>query len=562
MMARAARVLTHPWVKNVIVHPFALASYPALLLYAQNMGKGFLGEVFTITVGIILCTGLLWLLTNLLVRNRFKSAIIVSVFVTIFFLYGHAISATARIVKRLQILDVAAFLVEGSSSLAIWLAVWSALLALVLWMVARVRSDLRTANKFLNMVSLALWVMLGANLVTSAIGTFAMPHLNAEAIEPGVPLPAAAPAASDAHASFEWAEEGACWQLNAISPGRAAPPESLPDIYYIVVDAYANAEILKEVYQLDNSEFLTYLSNEGFYVANESRSNYSQTALSLASSLNMIYLDTSMNQLDLETDDRRPLGLMIQDSCLIRFLREQGYIIFASATGYELTELGNADVFLTPASWWTPGEFEEALIALTPLAAFQKTWFDFRRERILYAFEHVADAAEAAEPTFTFIHVLAPHWPFIFNEDGAPVQPPRGMGLRTDYQYNEFIESYRNQLVFVNGLLRASIDEILSRSATPPIIIVQADHGPDARLDFNWNIKGTYLPERMSILNALYLPGQAHGDLHSGITPVNTFRVVLNQYFNTDLEILADRSYFSRWDRPYLFIDVTDAVSD
>jgi hypothetical protein len=561
-MVHAARVLTHPWVKNAIIHPFALAAFPILSLYARNMGKGFLDEAITITVGIILCTGLLWLLANLLVRNTRKSAIIVSVFVTIFFLYGHAISAAAELLERLQLLDGARFLVQGRSSLVVWLLIWSALFALVLWMVARVRSDLRTANVFLNIVSLALWVMLGASLATAAVDTFAMPGLSVAATQLSVPQRTAATAASEDQSTFEWAESGDSWLENASLPGPDATPESLPDIYYIVVDAYAGADILENVYQLDNSEFLSYLSGVGFYVSSESRSNYSQTALSLASSLNMIYLDEIENQIGSETDNRRPLRLMIQHNRLVRFLREHGYAVFASSTGYELTELTEADVFLAPVRWWTPGEFEEALIALTPLAAFQKTWSDFRRERILYAFEHLADAAETEGPAFVFVHVLAPHWPFIFDADGAPIEPPRGTGSRTDYEYDEFIESYRNQLLFVNKLLRASIDEILSQSSSPPIIIVQADHGPDAKLDFNWDIEGTYLPERMSILNALYLPGQTHEDLYDGITPVNTFRVVLNKYFDIDLELLPDRSYFSQWDHPYLFIDVTEAVTD
>ena len=74
--------------------------------------------------------------------------------------------------------------------------------------------------------------------------------------------------------------------------------------------------------------------------------------------------------------------------------------------------------------------------------------------------------------------------------------------------------------------------------------------------------EGTYLPEQMSIFNALYLPGHAHDDLYAGITPVNTFRVVLNKCFDTDLELLADSPHFSEWDRPCVFMEVTDAVSD
>ena len=74
------------------------------------------------------------------------------------------------------------------------------------------------------------------------------------------------------------------------------------------------------------------------------------------------------------------------------------------------------------------------------------------------------------------------------------------------------------------------------------------------------SIHNTDLNERMSILNAYYFPGQKYGALYPGISPVNSFRVVLNTYFGADLELLPDRSYFSTWPEPYKFIDVTDVV--
>lgn len=42
--------------------------------------------------------------------------------------------------------------------------------------------------------------------------------------------------------------------------------------------------------------------------------------------------------------------------------------------------------------------------------------------------------------------------------------------------------------------------------------------------------------------------------------PVNTFRLIFNFYFGTDYELLDDRCYFSSYDYPYKFTDVTDEV--
>ena len=51
------------------------------------------------------------------------------------------------------------------------------------------------------------------------------------------------------------------------------------DIYYIIVDGYASSSTLEEIYGYDNHEFTDYLTERGFYVASESRSNYAKSTL-------------------------------------------------------------------------------------------------------------------------------------------------------------------------------------------------------------------------------------------------------------------------------------------
>jgi hypothetical protein len=69
------------------------------------------------------------------------------------------------------------------------------------------------------------------------------------------------------------------------------------------------------------------------------------------------------------------------------------------------------------------------------------------------------------------------------------------------------------------------------------------------------------LRERYSILNAYYFPDQDYNLLYPSITPVNSFRVILNQYFGADMELLEDRNYFAGWLAPYQFTDVSDKIN-
>jgi hypothetical protein len=70
------------------------------------------------------------------------------------------------------------------------------------------------------------------------------------------------------------------------------PKGRYPDIYYIILDGHARSDILAELYGYDNNWFVDSLRQRGFYVADRSRTNYAQTYLSLASTLNMTYLDS------------------------------------------------------------------------------------------------------------------------------------------------------------------------------------------------------------------------------------------------------------------------------
>jgi hypothetical protein len=213
-------------------------------------------------------------------------------------------------------------------------------------------------------------------------------------------------------------------------------------------------------------------------------------------------------------------------------------------------------------------EFENLLVSDSPLEILAgKLKLDLavqgyqdKRETIVYTFEQLMELPSQPGPKFVFAHLLVPHPPFVFDQNGNPVQPNRPFSIADGDHYRgtkqEYLRGYRQQLAFTNRMLEQTIDAILARSDTPAIIILQGDHGPGAFLEWESPQK-TCLWERMAILNAYYLPGGAAGRLYESISPVNSFRIILNQYFGEDLPLLEDQTFYTSPVVQNTFIDVT-----
>ena len=404
---------------------------------------------------------------------------------------------------------------------------WALLFILGLYFTIRTRRNLRNFTNILNVAAVVL--------VVFSIASIGIYKLNTARVEKYT-------------ASIEQEEE---YELSDQAVAS--------DIYYIILDGYASSSTLREVYGYDNSEFEDYLTEKGFYIANESTSNYPMSFLSMASSLNMEYINHLSDTLGLESDDRTIPHQMIENNRVIKLLKSIGYQYVHFSSGWGPTnynQYADLNIAISRSSW---NDFQTLLIQTTIADAFIKKFFqDVGRNRVINNFSSLAKMHEIESKKFIFSHIVCPHPPYLFNRDGGSV-PEAEFNMDEWGQAQK--EYYLNQLIYVNKEVKGMIDEILSNSEIPPIIIIQADHGPR-----NTFIEGRYptddmFREGMRIFNALYIPCEGASDLlYESITPVNTFRVIFNICFNMDYELLDDRSYNSFEVEPYRFKDITEIV--
>lgn len=532
-MGPAFQTQTHPMIRRRVFHPILFALYPVAALLAFNID--WLQPTDAIRA-VVLAIGGTFILLALLARltgDWHRAGLLTSVLVIAFFSYGH-------LYEGLKAVGLGASLGRHRYLAPLFLVA----MALLLWWIARRMRNPAAATSVLNVVAAATLI-----LPTLTLGRWAYASLAGGPVE---------------------ADEGVTLHL----PQGERPP----DIYYIIVDGYARRDTLQRVYEFDNDEFLSFLEGEGFYIADDSRSNYAQTGLSLASSLNMDYLDAILSPIE-EARGREALWQLIKHSEVRRQLESLGYVTVAFSTGLAGTEWTDADYYFTAGSidedlgLVGANPFEglliqtsllrlpsDGVVALPRFVPDVRYPYEVHRARIRHIFDRLKDLPETDEPKFVFAHVIAPHPPFVFAADGSPVTPNVPFTLRFtfdagDPEASDYIKGYRDQTIFVNTELEEAISAILARSEVPPVIIVQGDHGPDSNSG-----RQSYIQERMTNLNAYLIPDGTDG-LYPGLTPVNSFRLVFNRIFGGTYAALPDRVLYSQYDTPYDYLDATDDIT-
>ncbi|HRA93318.1 MAG TPA: sulfatase-like hydrolase/transferase [Aestuariivirga sp.] len=378
--------------------------------------------------------------------------------------------------------------------------------------------------------------------------------------------------------SGTWADRTAITSVVAgafdADPVSASEPAEKPDIYYFVFDRYARQDQLKAVYGYDNTEFLAALRQRGFFIADNAYSNYQRTTHSVISSLNFDYLDRVDTPATQSKADWLPLYQMFQDFRIARFLKGLGYEVHFSGTWWEPTRrLAIADVthnfYELPEI--TRFIYENSLIVdaaqaigfrnITPL------YWQCQRSRLM--FEDVRTAPDSEKPKFHFAHFLIPHPPFVTHESGRCMDRTEALGRSR-------AQNYTGQLRYANEQILATVDALLAAPGPKPIIILQADEGPwpekyagDEVMAFGRDVSNVdwrkatpgELKEKMAIFSAIHAPRIQPASLHPAITPVNTFRLVLRDYFNVEIEPLPDRmmAYENAGDL-YHFMNVTETL--
>lgn len=519
-----------------------LGVFPILHLYSENLGLIIDNEVITACAAILAATTIAFFIANCAIRCRFTTANLLSSASLVYSMSGH--------------IYVFIFMPR---SLFIWTLLSLIALAIVLLVVWKKGSRelfLRLSPIF-NLIMLVLLIFPSSKIVTRYFSEKVQ-------IKPIT-------------AYYE----------NKASYGKVPKvndSESRPDIYFIIPDGYLQDSWLLKSINFDNSEFSSALNKRSFEVVQHAQNNYAATLHSLASILNMEYIKRNSSPYS----DLDFLRLLVTDNDVARQLQQIGYTYIQLLSGFWIPN-PNADIIrdFTPSGMIeidvTQNDFSTAMVSGLPkkwktipeLSQYYKQSFWplylnttilrilhsqlgevlyrndstpyslFDPSRFLDTVDEVESIAQLPEATFTVIHLLKPHLPVVFDEQG------RTLAKNWEPSNNEVI----SQLKFVNSKFLQMIDTIIHESRNPPVIIFQADHG-STHVDGDKKFRDL---AHFAPYAAYFLPEVYTVRFPEPFTLINTFPLLLNEIFQTDFELNEDRLFELPlgYKAPFEQIDVT-----
>ncbi len=511
------------------------AIFPIIFIYSENIHLLPFQEIIIPLFVVVGTTILFWFFSTLFTKNSIKTGLFASLFLVTFFSYGHILNLLSGVSFNDVDIGRHRFLLIPFCGIIIAGIVY----------LLKTKRELNNLSKITNVVSvtIVLIVVFNIGISISNENYFFSESGNTDEKFLGVG------ASNESFLTFfsETNEE------NIISDKSNANPNH-PDIYYIILDEYGSSSALNEFLNFDNSSFESQIKEKGFSIFSPSFTNYPTTVQSLGSSLNMKYINYLTDDAGENSKNYHLLNNVLSKNEVMNLLQKKNYnIINMGALWGPNNEFFYVDENLCEFKEFNRDSLIRELLQITMLSYIQERLVEQgRRDRVLCVFDEIPNLhQEFTSPKFVFAHIMLPHAPYIFGPNGEHVTP----GTSLDDEPWNPKQAHVNQIKFANKKIVPLIENILSYNENS-IIIIQGDTG--SAFNGSWEDPSNDLViERMSNLNAIYFPNQNYESLVSVKTPINTFRIIFNEYFDENYRLLEDKMYWSTGDSPYLHNEVT-----
>jgi hypothetical protein len=330
--------------------------------------------------------------------------------------------------------------------------------------------------------------------------------------------------------------------ISATAQTDPSEQKNKPDIYYIVLDEFAGFKSMREYWEYSGiDKFKEFLTARNFVVYEDSKAGANSTLHQLFTRLN--YQETPY-ELTQENMDIWLEG--IADNRVMKFMKDQGYttvtfneMSYAYSSAQEMLNVDYSfdyeDVPATDLGIFFDN-FGIMVADNTMINVFSKFYkrsgSNQHSNMIFYTTEKIGNLQEISSPKFVYVHLIFPHLPYMFDQDGNVNLPE----VYTNYDY--YLGNYK----FAVKLAMEMVDNILSdyNPTQQPVIVLQSDHGFRNLKDKNTDEQP--LPDYprefgLDILYARLMPGYEASYSAQEVDPINTFPVIFNYLFDVNIPL-------------------------
>jgi hypothetical protein len=484
--------------------------YPCIYMYVSNIGETHIDLIYAPLFVFFIISIAVYLIGLLLFKNTFKAGIVSCAFMIFFINYNIIFN----------IICIVLSVIPTGYNMALLLILWCAILVIL----SIKKMDFELVN---TVVIITFGALILINVCTAVPKFISMKECD----------------------GFVEVEQ------------YAQKRDNTPDIYYIFLDEYGGSENLKYYYDFDNSKFLDNLTSKGFSIS-ESTYNYEGilTKEIMPNILNLQYV-TSID--GVQSNNIK----YFKNPVLFRFVKDLGYnidvinhqkilntegtnVLFESSPDCIFAGVDrDVDGYLIDNSFIREISSFIAFRTKKDEATISNTKFTKYKDELKLAVETLKQSAKHTGdgPTMTMCYLQIPHHPFVFDENGQPINDDSQA-----YNWHNK-ELYLNQLKYTNSLLEDCVDNIL-KDNPDSVIVIQSDHGARYPMfEMNSYRKSEYdakaESEKMqNVLNCVYMGKDNSGIEIEGETALNTWRMILNDVFGTDYKkIYPEKRYVYKW---------------
>ena len=331
-----------------------------------------------------------------------------------------------------------------------------------------------------------------------------------------------------------------------------------PDVYYLLFDCYPETQFLHDTLQYDNSSLDIALQNKGFHIIPHPVSNYNRTAFSMSATLNFEYLKNINGITPVKPKDYNQARLSVQYSSVPEIFEHYGYAIY----NLSIFDLKNHPAIYKEKFLALPQKQMLLYNTLTERIKTDILWKFFEKketEKFLKQFRKSTQQAlineelkkrdfnniiidslkklpdeKLTQPKFIYAHFYLPHPPFFYDKNGKPND------LNFIVNQKSIIDKplFFSYLEYTNKIMLEEVDKILAAQIKNTVIIIQSDHGYG---DF---ANGADTHPYFKNYTAFYFPDKNYSMLKDSMSNINTFPILFNKYFKTNINMQKDSTFF------------------